>query len=769
MRFCRWAALLSLGLGSLGACVRPAPRFSLENARVHVDMLAGTIGSRPVGTPENARARQYIVDQLRLYGFEVRVQETDARRAELGRTAHVSNIIAVRAGTERAAIGLLSHSDSVAEAPGAADDGFGVAVTLEAARVLAARTDRRHSLMVLVTDGEEAGLMGAAGLTSDREVMDRLQAYVNVEAVGSSGTAMLFETGPGNAWIVKPWARAAPHPRGASFAIEIYKRLPNDTDFSILKRRDIPALNFAPVGDSYAYHTARDTVDRLSTQTLQRSGENVVETVERLDALDLAQRSTAEATFFDIGQTVAVSWGPVTAWIIALAALVVGLLAWFKVLMASIRLVGIWRWLGEIVWTLFGAVVVSGSMVGGTWALREARTVYHPWYAYPGRMFFFLLVIGVLAGWLTARLGAWIPERLRGPRHPVLVWSVTLPVWLGLCLTGAAVAPSAGFLWSLPLLIAGIALLAVPVTHVAVVRAVSVLVVAIAGTLWLRETLELMRFIVAVMGRLPIVTPAYVYATLMLACGVMVAPPLIATTAATTPLVRPSLVTTALLVALVVAAGLAYAAPAYTYAQPLRRHARVLVDSGSSNALYEVGSVEPGLDLDAGAPTGWYRASDTPAGSVPWGRFTLPFVFRTSGAAPPVPAVVSDFSLSPVAAGTELSMTVVPQAPGLSVQFVLPRGVEPARSNLPGRAVNQQWQATFIAIPPEGITWRASFAKGREPQLGSTRAIVLSHRFPGGSGWQSLPSWLPQDHDVWTLTVAWALAPGLVAPVPLLR
>ena len=75
-------------------------------------MLAGTIGSRPVGTPENARARQYIVDQLRLYGFEVRVQETDARRAELGRTAHVSNIIGIRAGTERAAIGLLSHSDS---------------------------------------------------------------------------------------------------------------------------------------------------------------------------------------------------------------------------------------------------------------------------------------------------------------------------------------------------------------------------------------------------------------------------------------------------------------------------------------------------------------------------------------------------------------------------------------------------------------------------------------------------------------------------------
>ena len=89
MRDRRWVALLILSWAAVtGACSRSAPRFSLDNARAHVEMLAGTIGSRPTGTPENARARQYIVDQLRLYGFDVRVQETDARRAEIGRTAH---------------------------------------------------------------------------------------------------------------------------------------------------------------------------------------------------------------------------------------------------------------------------------------------------------------------------------------------------------------------------------------------------------------------------------------------------------------------------------------------------------------------------------------------------------------------------------------------------------------------------------------------------------------------------------------------------------
>src|SRR5215471_15155355 len=117
----------------IAACSRQAPRFSVENARAHLQMLASTIGSRPIGTPENQRARQYIVDQLRLYGFDVRVQETDAPRPEFGRTARVSNIIATKRGSEPHAFALVSHYDSAPEAPGAADDAQGVAVSLEAA------------------------------------------------------------------------------------------------------------------------------------------------------------------------------------------------------------------------------------------------------------------------------------------------------------------------------------------------------------------------------------------------------------------------------------------------------------------------------------------------------------------------------------------------------------------------------------------------------------------------------------------------------------
>ena len=197
--FLRLTVLLVAAHVAAGAagCARPVPIFSEQNARAHVGMLAGTIGSRPVGTEANARARAYIIDQLRLFGFEVRVQEADARRASLGRSARVANIIAVRAGARAEAVALVSHYDSVPMGPGAADDALGVAVSLEAARVLAARPNPNWSVMVLVTDAEEAGLMGAAALMTDRDVTNRLKAYINfeVDRVGRDADALRGRTG----------------------------------------------------------------------------------------------------------------------------------------------------------------------------------------------------------------------------------------------------------------------------------------------------------------------------------------------------------------------------------------------------------------------------------------------------------------------------------------------------------------------------------------------------------------------------------------------
>ena len=284
----------------LSGCSGRPNAFSDQNARTHINQLAGAIGSRPAGSDANRRAREYLIDQLRFFGYTVRVQEAQAQRADLGMSAHVFNIIAIIPGARPDALGLMAHYDSRATSPGAGDDALGVAVALECARLLAARPARQHAVMVLLTDAEEDGLMGAAALVRDPEVSARLRAYINLDAIGADGPVPLFQTGPGNGWLVRAWALAGARRRGGSYQVEIYRHLPSDTDFSVLSRAGIPGLNFAAVGDGYAYHTPRDTPDRLTTRAIAEMGTTALSTAESLDRTNLAQRSTEQAVYFDL-------------------------------------------------------------------------------------------------------------------------------------------------------------------------------------------------------------------------------------------------------------------------------------------------------------------------------------------------------------------------------------------------------------------------------------------------------------------------------------
>ena len=749
----------------VAGCSRPRGLFVEENARAHVEMLAGTIGSRPAGTAANAQARSYIVDQLKLYGFDVRVQETDARRVDLGRTARVANIIATLPGQRNEAVGLLSHYDARADTPGAADDAFGVAVSLEAARSLASRGSRNWTLFVLITDAEEAGLMGAAALMNDREITDRLKAYLNVEAVGSGSPVVLFETGPGNAWLTNAWARYAPHPRGGSYTLEIYRRLPNDTDFSIVKRHEIPGLNFAAVGDSHSYHTARDTPDRLSRRAIRESGENVVSIVTGLDTVDITQRSAGDATYFDIAGRSAISYGPGTAWVVAAAALLFGIVGFVKVTAFSLATAGVLRWILMLVWAAIALTASAAAMAGATWALRASREVYHPWYAHPERLLVLLVIVGAAVTWATTRIGVWLPPRAHAPRHPALTWSLALPLWIALAAGALWLAPAAAHLLTVPLLVAGAGLTLVSARSALLLRIVSALVLIVVVILWLRETIDLALFIVAMFGRQPIVTPFFVYAAILTLAGMMIAPPLIATIARSVPLARPTLLTAVLLAVVATTAAFAWMAPAYTREHSLRRFARAIQDGDT--VIWDVGSTEPGLDLDSSAPGQWTLDGNAPTTSVPMGRLQMPFVFRTRGPAlGPPPADLSPLTVTPVEGGVELSATVVPRAQGVTVTFVAPRGVRPARSNLPGALRLGHWAAAFAAPPAEGVTWRAAFAAADAATLEQTRIIVTTPGIPGGEGWQQLPAWLPQERTVWTATAVWIVAPPPQSLIP---
>ena len=117
-------------------------------------------------------------------------------------------------------------------------------------------------------------------------------------------------------------------------------------------------------------------------------------------------------------------------------------------------------------------------------------------------------------------------------------------------------------------------------------------------------------------------------------------------------------------------------------------------------------------------------------------------------------------------------MTIVPREPGLTAAFVLPEGVMPSRSNLPGVVTRGRWRAAYIGVPAgRGHLARVVQVRPGVAAAGRTRRGLVSPRFPGGGGWQSLPAWLPQQNTcVGPRRRLDPAAPAaLIAPVPPLR
>ena len=283
-------------------------------------------------------------------------------------------------------------------------------------------------------------------------------------------------------------------------------------------------------------------------------------------------------------------------------------------------------------------------MAGATWMLRVAREVYHPWYARPGRLLLLLLVDRRRRRVGHGQAGPLAAGASHPARHPALTWSVALPIWIALAAMSLWLAPAAAYLWIVPLFSA-----ALSCDHASrndpLVRVASVVVLWVSGTMWLREATDLSRFIVAIMGRLPIVTPFFVYAAVLSAAGRWWR--------------RPSLRSSppngrcpalgdhpAILGRWPPLPAAAYAAPAYTQEQPLRRYARAFQDADSPTATWEVASVEPGLDLAPGAPGEWTPTDGGAASDkIPWGRYSFPFVFRAEGPSlGPAPAALGSRS-----------------------------------------------------------------------------------------------------------------------------
>jgi peptidase M28-like protein len=352
----------------------PATEFSSGRAMEHLRVIAQR--PHPTGSPENSRVREYLVSQLTALGLDLQVQTATATR--YGRKWHgptsaatVNNVVARLPGTASTrALMLAAHYDSVPSGPGASDDGSGTVTLLETARVLKAGPPLRNDVIFLVTDAEELGLLGAQAFVDGHPWAKDVGVVLNFEARGACGPTSMFETSENNGWLIRAFAKAAPHPVTSSFMYEAYKRLPNDTDLTVFKRAGLTGLNFAYIGCWTRYHTMRDDIADISERSLQHDGSYAVALARQFGNLDLANARGRDAVYFSLfGSTFHYS----TAWVIPLGLVVV--LAFIGVValgFARRELTGRGVVLGFIAWLV--ATIASAALAYAGWlGLRRTR------------------------------------------------------------------------------------------------------------------------------------------------------------------------------------------------------------------------------------------------------------------------------------------------------------------------------------------------------------------------------------------------------------
>jgi hypothetical protein len=455
------ATLLSLRPPEPEPVTAPAGTFSAARAMDTVTTIAGQ--PRPLGSPASDEVRDLLVARLRAERLDASVTTSvgannDGGEARVGR---VDNIVATLPGTApTGAVVIAAHYDSVAAGPGAADDGAAVAAALETVRALRDGPPLRNDLVVLLTDGEENGLLGAQAFVRDDPLRGRPAVVLNWEARGVSGPSLMFQTSPGNARLVELFAAAAPYPSGDSSLVEAYRFMPNDTDLSEFLDAGRPGMNFAFIEGVAHYHTPGDNPANLSAPSLQHHGSSMLALAAALGATDLAPfdpaisgaKPAGDATYFDF----------LGAFVTYPDALVVPIAVLALLAVVAAALVARRRGLLTLPRLLAGAaslpipVVLAGLLAQGLWlALVALRPAYGDGRGFLQRPLLAELAVLALAVLALAVWGLLLHRR-------VGAWALGLGAALWLAVLGvvtAVLVSGVSFLFALPAWGLGVAVL----------------------------------------------------------------------------------------------------------------------------------------------------------------------------------------------------------------------------------------------------------------------------------------------------------------------
>ncbi|HEY2050951.1 MAG TPA: M20/M25/M40 family metallo-hydrolase [Caulobacteraceae bacterium] len=386
----------------------------------------------PVGSPANGAIRDYLLARMTSLGLSPRVQRADSREMiTVGRNAWlgiapVENLVGILPGRDRTlpALALMAHYDSVPGSPGAADDAAGVASILDIVRALRLRGVPARDVMVVITDGEEAGLLGARAFFDQDSAAGHIGFVMNFETRGGGGRASMFETGADDGAAIKLFQRTATAPNSNAIFPFVYRYLPNNTDFTIAKARGLAGFNFAFIGRQFDYHSPTSNLGALDKGAVQHMGETALGPAAALAFSPRLPARTPDIVYSDVLGLGVIAYPTAWGWTVILAIAVL-------IVVAGAQLPGRER----ASWAAIGRGALSGLAIlvlaaAFLYLARQATGVGAGWIPYRPLLARFPLfegamVLAALTGTILAAALVGRGERMGGG-------------WIGLLLTGLA-------------------------------------------------------------------------------------------------------------------------------------------------------------------------------------------------------------------------------------------------------------------------------------------------------------------------------------------
>lgn len=257
---------------------------------------------RVLGSIEARQSTGYLQQHFLQFGCQVSYAHFDAVIA--GRKQVGRNVYALLPGSSGEILVVMAHYDTArTTVQGAMDDGSGIGILLELARVFA-REPLGRSLLLVASDGEEWGMLGALELARDYPGRDRIRMGLSLDYVAAGDVAFLrFDSVGQMGGYAPPWLRLLARAAGEADGAEVYEPagvrefverafLLSGTDQGPLLNAGIPAINLGSRSTRSAfeysiYHSSEDSPPNLKLAGFEKCGrtaERIIRTAGSLES-----------------------------------------------------------------------------------------------------------------------------------------------------------------------------------------------------------------------------------------------------------------------------------------------------------------------------------------------------------------------------------------------------------------------------------------------------------------------------------------------------